>query len=243
MIRPDEIPCILGVKDKPVADMWEAFSRMVSVYYKVVKDDEWMSLEGVLLLPWEIISTERNEGSGIREGTLELKTTWLEKRQSKCRCKWQTFNHGMKKTSLIFARWNLFPLPDSAHKAVGAVLKNKWSMENVHWDSVFLTFCNDLWAQSPWISVAFPEKPRGLLWIITLGHSCSLSIFTKRFAFGLNRSDTFYRVRSTRRYNKVNIILSRMRFRDSFIRNRTWMKMALFKRHLLENMAIFGIYM
>ena len=34
-----------------------------------------MSLEGVLLLPWEIISTERNEGSGIREGTLELKTT------------------------------------------------------------------------------------------------------------------------------------------------------------------------
>ena len=56
---------------QPVADMWEAFSRMVSVYYKVVKDDEWMSLEGVLFLQWEMISTERKPGSGIREGTLE----------------------------------------------------------------------------------------------------------------------------------------------------------------------------
>lgn len=139
----------------------------------------------------------------------------------------------MKKTSLIFGRWNLFFYTIQPTKLWhGAVLKNKWSMENVHWDSVFLTFCNDLRARGPWISVAFPEKPRGLFWIITLGHSCSLSIFTKRFAFGLNRSDTFYRVRSARRYNKVNIILSRMRFRDSFIRNRTWMKMVLFKRYL-----------
>lgn len=126
-------------------------------------------------------------------------------------------------------------LHDSAHKAVthGAVLKNKWSMENVHWDSVFLTFWNWFASTGSLDFSCFFLKPRGLFWIITLGHSCSLSIFTKRFAFGLNRSDTFYRVRSARRYNKVNIILWRMRFRDSFFRNRKWMKTVLFKRYLL----------
>lgn len=137
----------------------------------------------------------------------------------------------MKKTSLIFGRWNLYFYTIQPTKLWHTVLSWRTSDQwKTCTETLFFSLSEtDLRARGPWISVAFPEKPRGLFWIITLGHSCSLSIFTKRFAFGLNRSDTFYRVRSARRYNKVNIILWRMRFRDSFFRNRKWMKTVLFK--------------